>query len=62
MTVNILCATTFNFIKPHPVGLGSVVVFLATMFALWKGITNGSTAIVIVQAGIFAEASRELVK
>ncbi|KAG5638390.1 hypothetical protein H0H81_000286 [Sphagnurus paluster] len=32
------------------------------MFALWKGVTNGSTAIVIVQAGIFAEASRQLVK
>ncbi|KAF8078960.1 ATP-binding cassette transporter [Lyophyllum atratum] len=42
--------------------LGSVVVFAATMFALWKGVTNGSTAIVIVQAGIFAEASRQLVK
>ncbi|KAF9469837.1 P-loop containing nucleoside triphosphate hydrolase protein [Collybia nuda] len=42
--------------------LGSVVVFSATMFALWKGVTNGSTAIVIVQAGIFAEASRQLVK
>ncbi|GLB35831.1 putative ABC transporter transmembrane region [Lyophyllum shimeji] len=42
--------------------LGSVVVFAATMFALWQGVTNGSTAIVIVQAGIFAEASRQLVK
>ncbi|KAF5385025.1 hypothetical protein D9615_001230 [Tricholomella constricta] len=42
--------------------LGSVVVFAATIFALWKGVTNGSTAIVIVQAGIFAEASRQLVR
>ncbi|KAF9469518.1 pleiotropic drug resistance ABC transporter [Collybia nuda] len=42
--------------------LGSVVVFSTTIFALWKGVTNGSTAIVIVQAGIFAEASRQLVK
>ncbi|KAG6817910.1 hypothetical protein H0H87_012378 [Tephrocybe sp. NHM501043] len=42
--------------------LGSIVVFTATMFALWSAVTNGSTAIVIVQAGIFAEASRQLVK
>ncbi|KAG6873222.1 hypothetical protein C0995_001576 [Termitomyces sp. Mi166 len=42
--------------------LGSVVVFTATMLALWSEVTNGSTAIVIVQAGIFAEASRQLVK
>ncbi|KAG5732825.1 ATP-dependent bile acid permease, partial [Termitomyces sp. T112] len=42
--------------------LGSVVVFTATIFALWSEVTNGSTAIVIVQAGIFAEASRQLVK
>ncbi|EGN94459.1 hypothetical protein SERLA73DRAFT_114694 [Serpula lacrymans var. lacrymans S7.3] len=42
--------------------LGSVVVYLTTLFALWKGVTNGSTAIVIVQAGIFAEASRQLVR
>ncbi|KAG6813216.1 hypothetical protein H0H92_013103 [Tricholoma furcatifolium] len=46
----------------HSQGLGSVVVFSATMFALWSGVTNGSTAIVIVQAGIFADASRQLVK
>jgi hypothetical protein len=32
------------------------------MFALWKGVTNGSAAIVIVQAGIFAEASRQVVR
>lgn len=43
-------------------GLGSVVVFATTIFALWKGVTNGSAAIVIVQAGIFAEASRQFVK
>ncbi|KAF9015690.1 P-loop containing nucleoside triphosphate hydrolase protein [Cyathus striatus] len=42
--------------------LGSVVVFTATTFALWKGVTDGSAAIVIVQAGIFAEASRQLVR
>lgn len=35
---------------------------MTTIFALWKGVGNGSTAIVIVQAGIFAEASRQLVK
>lgn len=52
----------FGFIKFYSIGLGSVVVFLATIFALWTGVTNGSTAIVIVQAGIFADASRELVK
>jgi hypothetical protein len=43
-------------------GLGSVVVFATTIFALWMGVTNGAAAIVIVQAGIFAEASRQLVK
>ncbi|TFK19978.1 pleiotropic drug resistance ABC transporter [Coprinopsis marcescibilis] len=42
--------------------LGSVVVFTATMFALWQGVSNGLAAIVIVQAGIFAEASRQLVR
>jgi ABC-type multidrug transport system fused ATPase/permease subunit len=43
-------------------GLGSVIVFAATLFALREGVTDGSTAIVIVQAGIFSEASRQLVK
>lgn len=43
-------------------GLGSVVVLLTTFFALGTGASDGSTAIVIVQAGIFAEASRQLVK
>lgn len=42
-------------------GLGSVVVSAATLFALWSGITDGSAAVVIVQAGIFADASRQLV-
>ncbi|KAK7063980.1 P-loop containing nucleoside triphosphate hydrolase protein [Favolaschia claudopus] len=42
--------------------LGSVVVFATTLFALWAGVSNGAAAIVIVQAGIFAEASRQLVK
>lgn len=37
-------------------------MFTATMFALWQGVTNGSAAIVIVQAGSFAEASRQLVR
>ena len=43
-------------------GLGSVVVFATTLFALWMGVPNGATAIAIVQAGIFADASRQLVK
>lgn len=43
-------------------GLGSLVVFASTLFAIWADIPNGSTAIVIVQAGMFAEASRQLVK
>ncbi|EIW86976.1 pleiotropic drug resistance ABC transporter [Coniophora puteana RWD-64-598 SS2] len=42
--------------------LGSTVVYLATVFSLWQGVTNGSAAVVIVQAGIFAEASRVLVR
>ncbi|KAF8641091.1 hypothetical protein AX17_000734 [Amanita inopinata Kibby_2008] len=42
--------------------LGSLVVFAATMFALWSGVSSGLAAIVIVQAGNFAEASRQLVK
>ena len=31
------------------------------MFGLWKGVRDGSAAIIIVQAGIFADASRRLV-
>ncbi|KAF7311117.1 P-loop containing nucleoside triphosphate hydrolase protein [Mycena chlorophos] len=42
--------------------LGSLVVFATTIFALWARVTNGLAAIVIVQAGIFAEASRQLVR
>ncbi|KAL5518793.1 hypothetical protein ACEPAH_476 [Sanghuangporus vaninii] len=42
--------------------LGSVVVFLTSVFALWSGASDGFTAIVIVQAGVFAEASRQLVR
>ncbi|KJA28401.1 hypothetical protein HYPSUDRAFT_62031 [Hypholoma sublateritium FD-334 SS-4] len=42
--------------------LGSVVVLAATLFALWQGVADGFAAIVIVQAGIFADASRQLVR
>ncbi|KAG7452254.1 P-loop containing nucleoside triphosphate hydrolase protein [Guyanagaster necrorhizus] len=42
--------------------LGSVVVFATTVFALRMGLQSGAVAIVIVQAGIFAEASRQLVR
>ncbi|TFL03667.1 P-loop containing nucleoside triphosphate hydrolase protein [Pterulicium gracile] len=42
--------------------LGSVVVFMTTLAALWRGVSDGAAAIVIVQAGIFAEASRQLVR
>jgi len=45
-----------------PLGLGSVVVYATTLFALLMGVNSGLTAIVIVQAGIFAEASRQLVR
>lgn len=43
-------------------GLGSVVVFLTTVFALATSVSSGFAALVIVQAGVFAEASRVLVK
>ena len=43
-------------------GLGSVVVFSTTVFALWSGVSDAFAAIVIVQAGIFADASRQLVR
>lgn len=43
-------------------GLGSVVVFLSTLFALRSSVSSGMAAIVIVQAGEFAEASRQLVR
>ncbi|KIL71527.1 hypothetical protein M378DRAFT_182928 [Amanita muscaria Koide BX008] len=42
--------------------LGSAIVFAATLFALWSGISDGFAAIVIVQAGVFADANRQLVK
>ena len=32
------------------------------MFALWQGVADGTAAIIFVQASIFADASRELVK
>lgn len=38
------------------------MVLLTTLFALWKDVSDGLAAIVIVQAGIFAEASRQLVR
>ncbi|QRV91281.1 ABC transporter [Ceratobasidium sp. AG-Ba] len=42
--------------------LGSVVVMLGTLFALLSGVRAGTAAVVIVQAGVFAEASRQLVR
>jgi len=42
--------------------LGSIVVFLTTLFALLSGVPEGLAAVVIVQSGIFAEASRQLVR
>ncbi|CAE6506129.1 unnamed protein product [Rhizoctonia solani] len=42
--------------------LGSVVVMLGTLFALLSGVRAGIAAVVIVQAGVFAEASRQLVR
>ena len=32
------------------------------MYALWQGVADGTAAIIFVQATIFAEASRQLVK
>ncbi|CAL1717117.1 unnamed protein product [Somion occarium] len=42
--------------------LGSVIVFMSTVFALWTGVNDGLAALVIIQAGVFAEASRQLVR
>ncbi|KAG7099723.1 hypothetical protein E1B28_001540 [Marasmius oreades] len=42
--------------------LGSVVVYATTLFSLWMNVNDGFAAIVIVQAGIFADASRQLVR
>ncbi|KAA1107610.1 hypothetical protein PGT21_019897 [Puccinia graminis f. sp. tritici] len=41
--------------------LGSVVVFLTTSFALLSGVSEGFAAISVVQAEIFAQATRSLV-
>ena len=38
------------------------MILAATLFALWSGTTDGSTAIVIFQTGIFANASRMLIR
>jgi len=38
------------------------VVFFATIFALFANVSDGLTAIVIVQSAVFAEASRQLVR
>ena len=46
----------------HSKGLGSIVVFFATVFALLANVSNGLAAIVIVQSAVFAEASRQLVR
>ena len=43
-------------------GLGSVVVFMTTLFALGSSVSPGFAALVIVQASMFAEASRQLVR
>lgn len=61
MTVNFRFLS-YELLLTFLVGLGSVVVFSATMFALFSGLTDGSAAIVIVQAGLFADASRQLIK
>ncbi|CCA72145.1 related to multidrug resistance protein [Serendipita indica DSM 11827] len=42
--------------------LGSVVVYLTTLFALGAKVSTGFAAVVILNAGAFAEASRQLVK
>lgn len=43
-------------------GLGAAVVFMSTVFALWAGVTDGLAALVIIQAGVFADASRQIVQ
>ncbi|KAG8988966.1 hypothetical protein FRB94_014789 [Tulasnella sp. JGI-2019a] len=42
--------------------LGSVIVYATTLFALWTHVSEGMAALVIVNAGVFAQASRDLVK
>lgn len=39
-----------------------MVVFMTTIFALGSGVSPGYAALVIVQAGTFADASRMLVR
>ena len=50
--------TYFNFI----LGLGSLVTFMATVFALRQGVADGTAAIIFMQASVFANASRQLVR
>lgn len=45
-----------------PIGLGSVIVFITGVFAIWNNASDGFTAVVLTQAGIFAEANRQLVR
>ncbi|KAK0475960.1 hypothetical protein EDD18DRAFT_1470066 [Armillaria luteobubalina] len=42
--------------------LGSVVVFATTIFASRMGVQSGAAVIVIVQSGIFAKASQQLIR
>ena len=42
--------------------LGFIIMFLTTLFVLYSGIQEGFAAIAIIQATMFAEASRQLVK
>lgn len=42
--------------------LGSVVVFVTGIFALWAGVSDGYAALVFVQAQIFADSTRYLVR
>ena len=43
-------------------GLGACIVFLVTVFTLYSGSIGGIAAVVIMQAGIFVDASRQLVR
>jgi hypothetical protein len=54
--------TSYNIPLPlFSLGLGSVVVFLTTCFALLSGVSEGFAAISVVQAEIFAQSTRALV-
>ena len=57
-----VCSFNLGISLKYGTGLGSVVVLAATLFALWSGVTDGSTAVVIFQAGRFADATRALIK